>query len=145
MRSFVRHSCFALPLLVVAANAAWADETPRPWSQAEVVALTEQLSAALDELVSDPGLDAQQATAYQQRNHQAAIASVKRVQPRVVELRKRVASGSDRDGSYPYFEQVAELREEIFEYAGEAWLPDTTRMKARRVRGLFERLARYYP
>jgi len=144
MRSFVRHSCLGLSLLVAGASAAWSDETQRPWSQTEVVALTEQLSAALDALVADPGLNAEQATAYQQRSHEAAIATVKQIRPRVAELRKRVASGSDREVSYAYFEQVADLREEVSAYAGEAWLPDATRSKARRVRALFDRLARYY-
>ena len=102
-----------------------AGEAQRPWSQADVVALTEQLSTALDELLAVSGLRAQQ--------------------PRVAVMRKRVASGYDREVSQPFFEQVAELREEIAAYAGESWLPDTTRKKPRHVRALFDRLARYYP
>ena len=126
MRSIVRHFCLGFSLLLVAAaSVGRAGEAQRPWSQADVVALTEQLSTALDELLADPGLRAQQ--------------------PRVAERRKRVASGYDREVSQPFFEQVAELREEIAAYAGESWLPDTTRKKPRHVRALFDRLARYYP
>lgn len=146
MPSFVRRFLLGISLLLVAAPSVGQAAEPQPsWSQAEVVSLTEQLSAALDALLADPGLRAQQTTAYQQRRHEAAIVTVKQLQPRVAELRKRVDSGYDRERSRPFFEQVAELREEVAAYASESWLPDATRKKARRVRALFDRLARNYP
>lgn len=146
MSRLVRRFALGLSLLIVAAAAVGrADAARQPWSQAEVVGLTEQLSKALDELSADPGLHAQQTTAYQQRKHEAAIAAVKQLRPRVADLRERVASGSDRDATRPYFDLVAELREEIADYAAESWLPDSTRAKAVHVRAVFDRLARYYP
>jgi hypothetical protein len=138
-------SCLALSLLLVAGvSVGRSAEAQTPWNPADVIALTEHLSAALDELLVDPGLGAEQTTAFQQRKHEAAIATLKRVRPGVAELRRRIAAGSDLDGSRPYFEQVVELREEIAGYAEESWLPDATRAKAKRVRTLFDRLARYY-
>lgn len=146
MPSFALRPSIGLTLVVVmAASLAWADAAQRPWSQPEVLALTEQLSTAIDELLADPGLREPQSSVYQQRNYDAAIATMKAVQPRVAELRRRLASGSDLEGSRPYFDRVAELREEIASYAEEAWLAETTRAEVRRVRALFDRLARYYP
>ena len=145
MLSFVLRSLLALPIVAVAAaSVAWAEGAQRPWSQPEVLAPTEELSTALDELLADPELREPQSSVYQQRNFDAAIATVKEVQPRVADLRRRLASGSDLDGSRPYFDLVAELREEIASYAEETWLSDTTRVKVRRVRELFRRLERYY-
>jgi hypothetical protein len=146
MSSLVSRFALGLSLLIVsAASVGRTVEVQQPWSQAEVVALTEQLSAALDELLADPGLRAKQTTAYQQRKHEAAIVTVKKLRPRAADLRKRVASGYDRDATQPYFEQVAELREEIAAYAAESWLPDSARAKVVHVRAVFDRLARYYP
>jgi hypothetical protein len=145
MLRFVHRPVLALTIVVVAAaSLAWAEGSQKPWSQTEVLALTEQLSTALDELLADPGLREPQSSVYQQRNYDAAIATVKRVEPRVADLRRRLASGSDLDGSRPYFDLVAELREEIAAYAEETWLADSTRDKVRHVRELFGRLARYY-
>ena len=146
MASFFRPIALGFSLLLVAAvSEGSASDVRPPWSQAEVVALAQQLSVALDALLADPGLRAAQTTAYQQRSHEAGIATVEQLRPRVADLSKRLAAGSDRDATQPYFDQVAELREEIAAYAAESWLPDSTRTKAVRVRELFERIARYYP
>ena len=142
MHRFIRRSLPGLALLIgVASSVGWA---PLPWNSSEVVAITEKLSTTLRELLADPGLRAQQTTAYEQRHHEVAIAVVKQVQPRVAELRKRVVSSQDREVSRPYFERVAELREEIAIYAEQSSLPDATREKANRARALFDQLARFY-
>lgn len=145
MHRLLRPFALGLWIILLAAHTASADESQSAWNQVEVLSITAELSGALAELVSDPGLDAQQATAYQQRNHEAAIATVKRVKPRVEDLRRRVASGEGREATTPYFERVSELREDIAAYAEEAWLPEATRARAQRVRALFDRLAGFYP
>jgi hypothetical protein len=146
MWTIVFRSCLALSLLLVAGGGSvgWAAGAQTPWNSADVVALTEQLSAALDDLLVDSGLRAEQPTAFQERKHEAAISTLKQLRPGVADLRRHVAGDSDPDGSRPYFEQLDELREEIASYAEESWLPDATRAKAKRVRTLFDRLARYY-
>jgi hypothetical protein len=145
MIAFVRDSSLGLALLLwAAASVGWAAEEQQLRGSADVIALTDRLSVAIDELLADPGLRAEQTTAYQQRKHEAAIATLKQVRPRVAELRKRVAASSDPEASRPYFERGADLRGEIASYAEESWLPDATREKARHVRALFDRLAKYY-
>lgn len=141
LRSFL---ALALLLVVAGESVGWAAEARTPWSGSDVVALTEQLSTALDRLLADPGLRAAQTTAFQQRKHEAAISTLTQVRPGVAELRRRIMSGADLDGSRPYFELVEEQRAEIASYAEESWLPDSARAKAKRVRTLFERLAQYY-
>lgn len=145
MRSFVRPGWLGLVILLVfGLSVARAAEAQPAWSPADVVALSEQLSAALEELLRDPGLRAPQTTAFQQRKHEAAVATLKRVGPAVDDLRKRIVAGSDLEGSRPYFEQVDEARAEIASYAEESWLPDATRTKVKNVRALFDRLASFY-
>jgi hypothetical protein len=143
LRSAPRFAALALGL-VTAAPVGWGAEAKLAWSQADVVALTHQLYEALGDLLTDPGLRAEQASAYQQRQHEAAITTVKELQPRVAELRKRVAAGYDLEESRPFFERVAELRGEIAAYAGQSWLPEPTRKRAAVVRSLLEELSRYY-
>ena len=47
------------------------------WDQEKVAALASRVVDALDALLSDPQIDAPQATAVQQREHEAAIATAR--------------------------------------------------------------------
>ena len=145
MRSAPRLAALGLALgIVTAAPVGRGAEAKLAWSQADVVALTHQLYEALGDLLADPGLRAEQVSAYQQRQHEAAITTVKEMQPWVAELRKRVAAGYDLEESRPFFERVAELRPDVAAYAGQSWLPEPTRKRAAAVRSLLDRLSRYY-
>lgn len=115
------------------------------WQQQEVSALAGQLIEALEAMLADPGLDARQATAVQQREHRAAIATARRLEQLAVDYKKRIDAGYDREESRPFWEQIALLRGDIQAYARSSSLPAPAEGKAERVSALLDQLAHYYP
>ena len=67
------------------------------WDQQQVSATTEQLIEALGALLADPKLDAKQATAMQQREHEAAISTARRVKQLLVDYKKRIDNGYSQE------------------------------------------------
>ena len=114
------------------------------WDQEGAARTSRELQRALDALLADPGLDATQATAFQQREHTAAIASVREVAGINGELARRLAAGYDRDETQAFWDQIAAVRVDIQTYAGHSWLPEGTRQRARRAGGLLDELATFY-
>ena len=114
------------------------------WSTEEVSATTRQLSQALDALLADPKLDAKQATAMQQREHEAAIATAREVRTLLTSYQRRIDEGYSLEESRPFWDQIDQLRGDIQAYARHSWLPPATDRKADRVSALFELLAHYY-
>ena len=107
----------------------------------DIAALLEQAIVAL---LADPQLVGREATAMQQREHEAAISTVRQVRQLVEPLRRRLASGYTRDETEAFWEQIAELRGDVQAYARHSWLPEPTRERAARVGELFDALGHYY-
>jgi hypothetical protein len=131
--------------LLLALCLATVEARAHQWDQKTVSATAGELAKALDALLADPNLDAQQATAMQQREHEAAISTARQVKGLVVEYKKRIDSGYSRDDSKPFWAQINELRGDIQAYARKSWLPPATDRKADAVSALFDQLAHYYP
>lgn len=114
------------------------------WDQQKVAKTSRGLQRALDALLADPGLGAEQSTAMQQREFAAAITTVQEVSRINDELSRRLASGYDREETQAFWDQINELRGDISTYARRAWLPGGTRVRANRAAGLLDELATYY-
>jgi hypothetical protein len=134
----------AAALLLGSMGATAQDEAPE-WQQEEVQALAGRLIHAMDEVLADPSFDAKQATAMQQREHDAAVSSVRELRRLVGDYKKRLDAGYDRDETEPFFAQMSLLRGDIRDYARRSWLPEDTAAKVERAAGLLDQLARYYP
>lgn len=117
---------------------------PLEWNQGEVVQTTADLDLALKALLADPELKSQQATAMRQREHTAAVATVRQMLGRVDTLKRKLDVGYTRDESLPFWEQVAELRGDIQAYARNSWLPPDTAALAQRAGDLLDTMAHYY-
>jgi hypothetical protein len=131
-----------LPFVVLLATAS---ASAHEWDQKTVSGTTGQLIEALDALLADPQLDAKQATAMQQREHEAAILTAGQVKSLLVDYKRRIDTGYDRDDSRPFWDQIDLLRGDIQAYARHSWLPPSTDEKADRASELFDQLAHYYP
>jgi hypothetical protein len=117
---------------------------PLDWNQEKVTSVARQLSKALDDVLADPEIDAKQATAMQQREHEAAISSIRELNRNVKDLARRLGTGYTRDESEVFFGLVTGLRSDIRAYARSSWLPERTRLKVEKAAGLIDRLSRYY-
>lgn len=115
------------------------------WDPEKVSALASQAVDALEALVSDPEIDAQQATAMQQREHEAAVATARELLELARNYRKRVDAGYDREETQVFWTQIELLRSDIQAYARRSWLPAETREKAERAVRLLDQLGSYYP
>jgi hypothetical protein len=124
---------------------ATASASAHEWEQGAVSDTIGQLIEALDALLADPQIDAKQATAMQQREHEAAIATARQVKGLLVDFKRRIDTGYDEDDSRPFWDQIDQLRGDIQAYARHSWLPPSTDRKADRVSELFDQLAHYYP
>ena len=140
----MRTRCIAfllfLPLLLAAPAAA---EAPA-WDQQRVSRLADRLVKALEALLTDPELHAQQGTAMQQREHEAAIATANELGRRAVNFKTRIEIGYSEEDSKPFWDEIDELRGDIQAYARHSWLPPETDAKADRVSELLDELALYY-
>ncbi len=117
---------------------------PLAWSQQQVVQTAADLERALKALLADPELNSQQATAMQQREHTAAVSSVRHMLGRIDTLNRKLAAGYTRDESLPFWDQVAELRGDVQAYARHSWLPPATAERAQRAGDLLDTMARLY-
>jgi len=126
-------------------SVARAQQGARLWDSEKVSALASQAVDALEALVSDPEVDAQQATAMQQREHEAAVVTARELLERVRDFRKRVDAGYDREETQVFWTQIELLRSDIRAYAGRSWLPAQTRAEAERAVRLLDQLGSYYP
>ena len=115
------------------------------WDQKTVSDTAGQLIQALDALLADPQLDAEQATAMQQREHVAAILTAGQLKDLLVDYKRRIDNGYDQEDSRPFWDQIDALRGDVQAYARHSWLPPSTDRKADRVSELFDQLAHYYP
>ncbi|MGI9591975.1 MAG: hypothetical protein ACR2P8_11455 [Myxococcota bacterium] len=134
-------------LLVALLALPWLTAVPagaHEWNTEEVSATARQLAEALDALLADPKLDAKQATAMQQREHEAAIATAREVRTLLSSYQRRIDEGYTLEESRPFWDQIDELRGDIQAYARHSWLPAATDRKADRVSALFDQLAHYY-
>jgi hypothetical protein len=130
--------------LLVAAAPAHARGEPLEWKQEDVTATVTSLIHAIDVLLADPGVRPRQATAIQQRQHDAAVSSARQIVTYAKELKRRLEAGYERDESYPFYERIAVLDDDIAAYSKHSWLPEEARKKANRAGGLLDKLARYY-
>jgi hypothetical protein len=136
-----------LSLAVLLAPAAGLTQSPAgepEWNQAQVAGLAGRLVTALDALLADPGINAQQATAMQQREHEAAVSSIRELARLAKDLKKRLNAGYERDEIRPFWDGIERLRGDIGAYARHSWLPESTRTKVVEAKNLLDTLAGYF-
>ena len=114
------------------------------WNQQAVTRTSRDLQKALEALLADPDIDAAQATAMQQREHTAAIASVREIAGINQELSRRLAAGYTRDETEAFWHQIALVDDDLRAYARHSWLPPGTRDRARRAGRLLDELGAHY-
>jgi hypothetical protein len=134
---------------LVAALSMWAAALPpQAWgaaSDAEPAAeLLGRLLEAMEGLLADPGLAAQQRSVTQQREHDAAVVTVREALRLGRDLARRLDGGYSLDESRPFWERMAALRPEIRAYARHSWLPESARAKANAARELMDALEKLY-
>jgi hypothetical protein len=137
----------SLSLAVLLAPAAGLAQSPAgepEWNQAQVARLAGRLVTALDALLADPGINAQQATAMQQREHEAAVSSIRELARLAKDLKKRLNAGYERDEIRPFWDGIERLRGDIGAYARHSWLPESTRTKVVEAKNLLDTLAGYF-
>jgi len=145
----LRLRCLAAPLALAlllgpAAGLAQSPAEGPDWNQARVTELAGSLVGALEALLADPGINSQQATAMQQREHQAAVSSVRELTRLAKDLKRRLDAGYERDEIRPFWDGIELLRGDIGAYARYSWLPESTRTKAREARDVLDELAGYF-
>lgn len=131
--------------LVCAASAARAEsEQPEGWDQERVTHAAVGLAAKMGELVDDPGLEPTQATAMQQRQHHAAVLTVRRVATLAEDLAANLQTGHGYEQTRPIWEQIRQLRQDIVAYAGNSWIAPETRTRIQEIQKLLTLLTFYY-
>jgi hypothetical protein len=138
---------FLLALAVLLAPAAGLAQSPAgapEWDPTRVAGLAGQLVAAVDALLADPGIDAKQATAMQQREHEAAVSSIRQLARLAKDMKRRLDAGYERDEIRPFWDGIELLRGDIGAYARHSWLPESTRTKAQAAGDLLDTLAAYF-
>jgi hypothetical protein len=137
----------SLSLAVLLAPAAALAQSPAgdpEWNQTRVAGLAGRLVAALDALLADPGINAQQATAMQQREHEAAVSSIRELTRLAKDMKRRLDAGYERDEIRPFWDGIERLRGDIGAYARHSWLPESTRTKVLEAKNLLDTLAGYF-
>ncbi len=125
-------------LLALATTEAVAEsEESEDWDQERMTQVAAEFAGQMRELVADPGLEPPQATAMQQRQHHAAVLTVKRVATLADDLAARLQAGQGYEQTRPIFEQIQLLRHDIVAYAGNTWVAPETRT---RIQGIQKRL-----
>jgi hypothetical protein len=142
-RSTLAFLVFAV-LLTPAAGLAQSPAGAPEWDQTRVAGLAERLVAALDALLADPGINAQQATAMQQREHEAAVSSIRRLARLSKDLKRRLDAGYERDEARPFWHAIELLSGDIAAYGRHSWVPESTRSKVVEAGDLLDTLGRYF-
>jgi len=114
------------------------------WDQARVTELAGKLDAAVKALLADPGVDARQASAMQQRRHHSAIVSVREFGRNATDLALDLTKGRGREQTLGRWEQMRMVGDDVRFYAEESSLPGSVRTKAQAVRGLIDEIAPFY-
>ncbi len=128
-----------IALLALATTEAVAEsEESEDWDQERMTQIAADLAAQMRELVADPGLEPSQATAMQQRQHHAAVLTVKRLATLADDLAAKLQLGQGYEQTRPIFEQIQLLRQDIVAYAGNSWIAPETRT---RIQGIQKRLS----
>jgi hypothetical protein len=127
-----------------AAHASAESEQPDEWNQEEVTRVAADFSAQMRELASDPGLEPTQATAMQQREHHAAVLTVRRMATLADDLAAKLQLGHGYEQTRPIFEQVQLLRQDIVAYAGNSWIAPETRVHIQGIQKLLTVLTYFY-
>jgi hypothetical protein len=137
----------SLGLAVLLAPAAALGQSPAEdpeWNRTQVAGLAGRLVTALDALLEDPGITAKQATAMQQREHDAAVSSIRELTRLVKDLKRRLDAGYEHDEIRPFWDGIELLRGDIGAYARNSWVPESTRNKVAKARELLDTLAGYF-
>ena len=125
-------SLFALLGLTVLEAVAESEESD-DWNQERVTGVATDFAAQMRALVADPGLQAHQATAMQQRQHHAAVLTIKRLAELADDLAARLQMGHSYEQTRPIFEQIQLLRKDIVAYAGNSWIAPETRTRIQEI------------
>jgi hypothetical protein len=126
------------------AHASAESEESEQWNQEKVTRVAADLAAQMRDLVSDPGLEPTQATAMQQREHHAAVLTVRRLAKLADDLAARLQLGQGYQQTRPIFEEVQLLRQEIVAYAGNSWIAPETRMRIEGIQKILTVLTYFY-
>ncbi len=134
-----------LALLALATTqAVAASEESEDWDQERMTQVAADLAAQMRELVADPGLEPPQATAMQQRQHHAAVLTVRRVATLADDLAAKLQLGQGYEQTRPTFEQIQLLRQDIVAYAGNSWIAPETRTRIQGIQKLLTLLTYFY-
>ncbi len=131
-------------LALATTQAVAASEESEDWDQERMTQVAADLAAQMRELVADPGLEPPQATAMQQRQHHAAVLTVKRVATLADDLAARLQLGQGYEQTRPIFEQIQLLRQDIVAYAGNSWIAPETRTRIQGIQKLLTLLTYFY-
>ncbi len=127
-----------------AAYASAESEEGEDWDQEKVTRVAADFASQMRDLVSDPGLEPTQATAIQQREHHAAVLTVRRMATLADDLAARLQVGHGYQQTRPIFEQVQLLRQDIVAYAGNSWIAPETRMRIQGIQKILTLLTYFY-
>ncbi len=134
-----------IALLALATTEAIAEsEESEDWDQERMTQVAADLAAQMRELVADPGLEPPQATAMQQRQHHAAVLTVRRVATLADDLAAKLQLGQGYAQTRPTFEQIQLLRQDIVAYAGNTWVAPETRTRIKGIQKRLTLLTYYY-
>ncbi len=134
-----------IALLALATTEAIAEsEESEDWDQERITQVAADLAAQMRELVADPGLEPPQATAMQQRQHHAAVLTVRRVANLAGDLAAKLQLGQGYEQTRPIFEQIQLLRQDIVAYAGNSWIVPETRTRIQGIQKLLTLLTYFY-
>ncbi len=136
-------SLFALLALATTEGVAESEES-EDWNQERVTEAAADFAAQMRELVADPGLEPLQATAMQQRQHHAAVLTIKRLADLADDLAAKLQLGHGYEQTRPVFEQIQLLRQDIVAYAGHSWIAPETRTRVQEIQKLLTLLTYIY-
>jgi hypothetical protein len=130
----------SLALLVALPAAA----EPKEWDQAAVTELAQQLAEAAGDLRQSVRRTPPPPVGSQRRVRFQALDDLRVAENAINNLARRLESGEGREETYPTFERIRTLRNDIARLARRANITEPTLSKLETARGLLEQLAPYY-
>lgn len=141
MRVFAADLIVALTTaLCLGAGAALALE----WDQEKVTEIAIRLQAEIKGLRADPGISPAQDTAFQERRHAAALATLQTMQRDTGRLVSMLREGVGRDSTQSVFDGLEDELAQIRSLAEESWVRPSASEKIKQVRRAYAELEAFY-